>query len=89
MATNEQIRNVIKSVLALLTDQRLAVMNAIHFSLAGPSSDHGSAGPPEEFLAAWKDEIADRIADIEGGHVKANPADDAESMIHSNARPSV
>lgn len=89
MATNEQIENVIKSALALPAEQRLAVMDAIHVSLADPSVDHGPAEPAEEVAAAWKDAIANRIADIESGRVKTVPAEDAERMIRGDARPSV
>ena len=89
MATNEQIDNVIKSALALPAEQRLAVMDAIHVSLSDPSVDHGPEEPADEVVAAWKDEIASRIVDVESGRVKTVPAEEAERMIRGDARPSV
>ncbi len=87
MATNEQIESLIKSALALPAEQRLAVMDAIHVSLSDPAMDHGPEESADEVAATWKGEIADRIADVESGRVKMVPAEDAEGMVRSNARP--
>lgn len=89
MPNNEQTQDVIESALALPVEQRLEVMDAIHVSLADPSVDHGPEEPADVAAAAWKDEIALRIADIDTGRVKTVPANEAERMIRDAARPSV
>ena len=43
--------------------------------------------PADEVEAAWKEEIARRIADIDSGRMKTIPADEAERMIRGDARP--
>jgi putative addiction module component (TIGR02574 family) len=80
---------VIDSALALNADQRLAVFDAIHASLADPTIDHGPTQPVELAVAAWKDEIAQRIADIDAGRVQTVPAEQAERMIRGAGQPSV
>ncbi|MCG8451019.1 MAG: addiction module protein [Pirellulales bacterium] len=89
MPTNEQIQDVIASVLALPAEQRLEVMDAIHVSLVDSSIDHGPIEPAEDVAAAWKDEIARRIADVDNGRVKTIPAEQAERMIRGDAKPAV
>lgn len=89
MPSNEQIQHVIASVLTLTEEQRLEVMDAIHVSLADPSVDHGPIEPAADVAAAWKDEIAQRIADVDSGRVKTIPADEAERMIRGDAKPTV
>jgi hypothetical protein len=50
MPINQNIENVIASALALPADERLAVIGAIHVSLADPTIDHG----PEEAAIACR-----------------------------------
>lgn len=89
MPTNQSAQDIIASALSLPADQRLAVIDAVHVSLADPQIDHG----PEEDVAdvqdAWKAEIARRIADVDNGRVETVPADDAERMIRGDAKPSI
>lgn len=89
MTVNEQVQNVIQSALALPAEGRLAVMDAIHVSLVDPAIDHGPGEPAEEVAAAWKDEIARRIADVDSGRVQTIPADEAERMIRGDVKPAV
>ncbi len=89
MPSNEQIEGVIASALALPAEQRLEVMDAIHVSLADPSIDHGSVDAAEDVAAAWKDEIARRVAEVKSGRVKTIPAEEAERMIRGDATPNV
>ncbi len=89
MPTNQDTENVIAAVLALPADERLAVMDAIHFSLVDPKIDHGPGESLDVVTAIWKDEIAQRIADVDSGRVKTVPAEEAERMIRGDATPSV
>jgi putative addiction module component (TIGR02574 family) len=89
MPSNEQIQDVIASALALPAEQRLEVMDAIHVSLADSSIDHGPVVPADDVAAAWKDEIARRIADVDNDRVKTVPAEQAERMIRGDAKPAV
>jgi len=89
MQSNDQIQDVIASALALPAEQRLAVMDAIHVSLAEPSIDHGPVDSADEVAAAWKDEIARRIVDVDSDRVKTIPAEEAERMIRGDAKPTV
>jgi putative addiction module component (TIGR02574 family) len=89
MPNDQTFSNVVASTLALPADERLAVMDAIHVSLADPSIDHGPAEPANEVAAAWKEELARRIADIESGRVKTIPAREAEGMIRGDGEPTV
>ena len=59
--------NLLTSILALSIEERIAILNAIHVSLADSKIDHGSAEPAELVEAAWKEEIEKRIADIDDG----------------------
>jgi hypothetical protein len=89
MPSNEQTQNVIASALALPEAQRLEVMDAIHVSLADSVVDHGPVELAADAAAAWKDEIARRIADVDSGRVRTIPADEAERMIRGSAKPTV
>jgi predicted trehalose synthase len=81
-------QTVIASALALPAEDRIAVLDAIHVSLADPSIDHGpSEDAPDEVASAWGEEIARRLSDVESGRVKTVPADDAEGMIRDPAPP--
>ena len=89
MSTNDPTQDVIASALALPAEQRLAVMDAIHVSLADCSIDHGPIDPPADVAAAWKEEIAQRIAELDSGRLKTIPAEQAEGMIRGDAKPAV
>lgn len=89
MLNDQSTQSVIDSALALTADQRLAVFGAIHASLADPGIDHGPAQPADIATAAWKDEIALRIADIDSGRVQTVPAEEAERMIRATGKPSI
>ena len=89
MASNEPTQHLIASALALPIEQRLAVMDAIHASLADPTIDHGPTEPADEVASAWRDEIARRIADVDSGRVQTIPAEEAERMIRGDAEPAV
>lgn len=89
MPTNQNTENVIASVLALPADERLAVIGAIHVSLADPTIDHGPEEAADEVATAWKDEIGRRITDMDSGHVKTIPAEEAERMIRGDVKPAV
>ena len=85
----ENTASLIENILALPEEKRMAVLGAIHVSLADPTVDHGPNDSPDEVQAAWQTEIEQRIADIEQGKVDTVPAEVAEQMIRGDARPNV
>lgn len=91
MQTNQSdnTKNIIDSALALTAESRLAVLNAIHVSLADTSVDHGPQDEAEPVQAAWSSEIKRRIDDIDNGVVQTVPAHLAEEMIRGDAKPNV
>lgn len=88
MATDATTSEVIASALSLTEQQRLAVMDAIHVSLADGSVDHGPMSDSSQAQLAWKEEIARRIADLKSGNTVALDAEEAERMIRGDS-PSV
>lgn len=89
MSAIPSISDVVSSALALSTEDRLAVVGAIHNSLADPTVDHGPEESAEAVANAWKEEIGKRIQDIENGTVQTIPADVAEQMIRGHDRPAI
>lgn len=87
MATNRTAREVIESALQLSLNERMQVYDALQQSLIDDTVDHGPEEPPDEVEAAWSDEIAQRIADIDSGRVKTIPADEAWKIINGEAPP--
>ncbi len=87
MPTSQSTQSIIASALSLPAEQRLTVMDAIHVSLADPSVDHGPEENAELAQAAWKQEIARRIEEIDSGRVKTIPSDEAERMIRGDVKP--
>jgi len=89
MATNVTPNELIALALQLPPAERERISEALRESLIDESIDHGPEDPNEEVEAAWGDEIARRIADIDSGRVKTIPSDEAERMIRGDVRPSV
>lgn len=89
MAANLTPREIIDSALQLTLDEREQIIDALQDSLIDESIDHGPTEPADEVEAAWSEEIARRIADIDSGRVKTIPADEAERMIYGDASPNV
>lgn len=81
--------DVIASALALPASERLAVLGAIHTSLADSSIDHDLEDLTSETQVAWQEEIARRLEDIQSGRVSTIPAEEAERMIRGDEPPSV
>jgi len=77
MSTNLSTSEIIASALLFPPAEREAVVVALQESLI----EHGPDEPADEVEAAWADEIARRIADIDSGRVKAIPAEEAERFI--------
>jgi hypothetical protein len=65
------------------------VLDAIQDSLLDPTLDHDDAEPAGSTSSAWRDEIRNRLEDIDTGRVKTVPADTAEQLIRGNAKPNV
>ena len=84
MATNPSTQDIIVSALQSPVDARFEVMLALQESLIDNSIGHPPAGEDD---AAWSEEIARRIADIDSGRVKTIPWDEAEKMIKSDVKP--
>lgn len=72
---------IIASALQLPLEAREEVIVALEASLEEDAIDHGPEEPADEVEAAWADEIARRIADIDSGRVKTIPAKEAERFI--------
>ena len=80
---------IIASALQLPLAEREQVVDALQDSLIDPTIDHGPAEPSAEVQAAWTDEIARRVADLDAGLVQTIPADEAERIIRGDAHPPV
>jgi hypothetical protein len=80
---------ILATILRLSLEERELILNALQESLVDDSLDHGPAEPADDVQAAWDDEIARRIADVDSGRVKTIPADDAERLIRGKVRPDV
>ncbi len=89
MATNMTPHEIIASALQLPVAERERVIDALQESLIAETVDHGPEEPADEVEAAWSDEIARRIADIDSGRVKTIPAEEAERMIRGDGRPTL
>jgi putative addiction module component (TIGR02574 family) len=87
MSVNLSRQESIASALQLPLDDRERIVEAPQQSLIDESIDHCPEEPADVVEAAWSDEIARRIADIDSGRVKTIPADEAERMIRGNERP--
>jgi putative addiction module component (TIGR02574 family) len=89
MSVNLTSHEIITSALQLPPAEREQVVDALQNSLIDTSVDHGSEEPAEEVRAAWSDEISRRITDLDAGRSKPIPAEAAEGMIRSDARPRI
>jgi putative addiction module component (TIGR02574 family) len=87
--SNPTTDQTIASALRLPIAERAQIVNALEQSLGDDSIDHGPSDPPDEVEAAWSEEIARRIADIDSGRAKTIPAEEAERMIRGDARPRI
>ena len=87
MSLNLSANEIINSALQLPTAAREQVIVALQESLTEPAIDHGPAEPSDEVEAAWSDEIARRIADIDSGRVKTIPSEDAWKFIDGKSSP--
>ena len=89
MATELTAHEIIASALQLPISAREEVLQALQDSLIDRTIDHGPEDPADEVEAAWSDEIARRIADIDSGRVKTIPAEEAERMIRGDVKSRV
>jgi len=85
MATNLSTHEIIASALQLPFSARKEVIIALQESLIDASIDHGPEEPAEKVEAAWSDEIARRIADIDSGRVKTIPSEEAWKFIDGSS----
>ena len=89
MAANITPNEIIAAALQLPLAEREQIFDALHESLIDESINHGPREPADEVEAAWSEEIARRIVDIDSGRVTTIPADEAERMIRGDARPNL
>jgi putative addiction module component (TIGR02574 family) len=87
MAANLTPHEIIASALQLPLAERERIVEALQESLIDAGLDHGPEEPADEVEAAWSDEIARRIADIDSGRVKTIPSDEAWKIINGDAPP--
>jgi putative addiction module component (TIGR02574 family) len=78
---------IIAVALQLPLAAREELVVALQESLIDDTIDHGTPEPTDLVEAAWSDEIARRIADIDSGRVKTIPSEEAERMIRGDAEP--
>jgi putative addiction module component (TIGR02574 family) len=89
MASDLATDNIIASILRLPLSERERIFHAVQESLIDQTVDHGPEEAADEVEAAWSEEIARRIADIDAGRVKTIPAEEAERMMRGDAKPAV
>jgi putative addiction module component (TIGR02574 family) len=87
MSTNLSTHDIIVSALQLPLAAREEVINALQESMIDNSIEHPPVGGEDD--AAWSEEIARRIADIDSGRVKTIPSEDAWKIINGQAPPKV
>ena len=87
MSTNLTAHQVIASALQLPLADREQILHALQESLIDETIDHGPEDPADEVEAAWGDEIARRIADIDSGRVKTIPSEEAWKIINRPETP--
>jgi putative addiction module component (TIGR02574 family) len=87
MATNLSTHEIITSALQLPLADRERIVDALQQSLIDETIDHGPEDPPHEVEAAWSDEIARRIDDIDSGRVKTIPSEEAWKIINGETPP--
>ena len=87
MAVHLTPGEVIAAALQLSLGQREQIVVALQDSLIDDSLDHGPEEPADEVEAAWGDEIARRIADIDSGRLKTIPSEEAWKIINGEASP--
>ena len=81
MATNLTSHEIIASALQLPLAERERIVEVLRESLIDESIDHGPEEPADEVEAAWGEEIARRIADVDSGRVKTIPSAEAWKFI--------
>ena len=86
MASDLTTQQIIDSVLRLPLVEQQRVLHALEESLLDDALDHGPREPADEVEAAWDEEIARRIADIDSGRVKTIPSKEAERMIWGDSK---
>jgi len=85
MAANLTPNEIIASALQLPWADRERILEALQESLIDETIDHGPPEPAAEVEAAWSDEIARRIADIDSGRVKTISSEQAWKIINGEA----
>jgi putative addiction module component (TIGR02574 family) len=86
MASDLTAQQIIDSALLLPHADRERILEVLQESLIEERIDHGPEEPADEVEAAWGEEIARRIADIDSGRVKTIPAEEAERIIRGDAK---
>ena len=87
MAANLSPHEIIASALQLPLAEREQIVEALQESLIDETIDHGPEEPADVVEAAWSEEIARRIADIDSGRVKTVPSEEAWKIINGEAPP--
>jgi hypothetical protein len=89
MSTQLTSDQIIAAALHLPFAAREEVIIALQESLSDDTVDHGPTEPADEVEAAWSDEIARRIAEIDAGRVKLIPSEEAWKFIKGQTPPKV
>jgi putative addiction module component (TIGR02574 family) len=89
MASELTAQQIIDSALLLPLADREHILHVLQDSVIDEQIDHGPEEPADEVEAAWGEEIARRIADIDSGRVKTIPSEEAWKMINAKTRPNL
>jgi hypothetical protein len=89
MASDLSTQQIIDTVLRLPLIDKERVFHALQENLAEEEIDHGPEEPEDEVEAAWSEEIAGRIADIDSGRVKTISSEEAWKIIDGQAPPTL
>jgi putative addiction module component (TIGR02574 family) len=87
MASDLTTEQIIETVLRLPLKEQGRIYDALHESLVDDMIDHGPEEPADDVEAAWSQELARRIADIDSGKVKTIPSEEAWKMIDGQTPP--
>jgi putative addiction module component (TIGR02574 family) len=86
MASDLTVQQLIDAALLLPHADRERIVDILRESIIGEQTDHGPEEPADEVEAAWRDEIARRISDIDSGRVKTIPAEVAHKIIRGKIK---
>ena len=86
MATNLTTHEITAAELQLPFSSREEVNIALREDLSDATIDHGFEEPADDVEAAWREQIARPMADIDSGRVTTISAQEAETMTQDDVK---